>query len=134
MEKHHIFDLDDTLVRYGRYGPVVPRQTFHALRALHLAGHDCVIVSYNPGARLLALMTGLTKYIMCTVVADAEDPERADLIARACLKAGWSADTPFWYYDDRADNIANVRARFGSQVRYYHVTADTLFRALQTTV
>jgi hypothetical protein len=129
MAALHVFDLDDTLVRYGRRGPVVPRQTFHALRALRYAGHDCVVVSYNPGARLLVRLAGLTKYITRTIIEMADDTERADLVARACHEAGWMLGAEFSYYDDRADNVDNVRARFGTQARCHRVTTDTLWNA-----
>src|SRR5579883_3314981 len=57
----YIFDLDDTLIQYTRRGPNVPRQTFHALRALCQAGHECVVVTWNPFGSSLVVQTGLKK-------------------------------------------------------------------------
>jgi hypothetical protein len=127
--KYHVFDLDDTLVRYGRRGRIaVPRQTFHALRALRHAGHECIVVSYNPTARVVTTLVGLNKYVALTVAATPDDMERADLVARARRSAGWPDGAGFNYYDDRADNVGNIRERFGSQVVAHIVRADTLWQ------
>ncbi len=128
MITRHVFDLDDTLIRYGRRGAVVPRQTFHALRALHYAGHELAVVSYNPWARVLVASTGLDKYIAHTVTESPGDTERADLVARVCCKAGWAPGAKFYYYDDRSDNIENIHDRFGSQADHQLVTSSTLWK------
>lgn len=61
--KLYIFDLDDTLVRYGKCKKCVPKQTFHLLRRLHNEGHKIVIATYNPLAVFVVNTMGLNKYI-----------------------------------------------------------------------
>lgn len=45
--------------------------------------------------------------------------------------ARWPEDARFNYYDDRPDNVSNVRERFGSQVNARVVRADTLHKDIR---
>ncbi len=89
----YIFDLDDTLVRYGRRKIAVPRQN----------GHSIGIVSYNPLCETIVQQTGLNKY---TDFVAFGTEERHKLVQRACC------NQDFIYIDDRLDNIEDVKAYF----------------------
>jgi len=127
--RRHVFDLDDTLVTYGRRGLVVPRQTFHTLRDLLAAGEEVVVVSFNPWARVLVSLMGLTRYVARTVTPVSEGEGRAELVTQAI--AGWGGDAKFAYYDDRSDNVAAVRERFGPRASAHVVTAASLWRTVR---
>jgi hypothetical protein len=110
-----IFDLDQTLV-CGKKNQV-PRQTFHALRALKAQGHTLVVVTYNCLGFFVANATGLLKYIECVFYLKCLS-ERSDLILLV-LSHFQFEQFPFYelvYFDDRIDNIMNVQQRFPSAI------------------
>jgi len=93
----HIFDLDDTLVRYGRKKICVPRQTHHALRALR---GEKAIISYNNMASVIATLQGLKiANISCG------NKDRHILAGEVLSK---SIGTEIHYWDDRSDNLLAV--------------------------
>ncbi len=96
-----VFDLDDTLVRYGKKKVCVPRQTFHCLRELALRGFRLCIVSYNPLCHLIAQQTGLSKFID---IIRHKKCKRSDLVSMVIPEK----DMRFFYFDDRLDNINDV--------------------------
>lgn len=113
----YIFDLDDTLVYYSKRGPVVPRQTFHKLRALHYSAM-LMVVSYNPIACHVAAHLGLFKFCKYIVVGR-ETEFRHELVARALAKCNISTSPTssmhhVYYFDDRLDNVDTVQQAFPS--------------------
>ncbi len=117
MEKKlYIFDLDDTLVRYGKKISI-PRQTFHVLRNLQCQGHQIVIVSYNPLCPLVVTHTKLRKYVKHEVYGSLD---RHVLVEKALAKMGYSKTDKFFYVDDRLDNIHAIKELFAN-VETIHV-------------
>ena len=103
--KLYIFDLDDTLVRYGKHKFCVPKQTFHMLRRLHNEGHKIVIITYNPLGTNLVKLTKLNKYVKEVVYGT----EYRHLLLYKFLQ---SYDDIFTYVDDRKDNIQCIKEHY----------------------
>jgi hypothetical protein len=98
-----VFDLDDTLVRYGKQISV-PRQTHHCLRDLSARGLKLGIVSYNPLSECVAARMGLLKYADTVRFGSGY---RSELVAMVVDPA-----RPFVYFDDRRDNLEEVARAF----------------------
>ena len=104
-----IFDLDDTLVRYGKKRKIcVPRQTFHSLRDLHARGFTLVCVTYNCYGEMIANQCCLFKYI--SFLQYARNIGDRSLVVR--LVAQKYNSNNFSYFDDRKDNIEQVKLKF----------------------
>ena len=101
-----IFDLDDTLVHYGRKKICVPRQTFHVLRALN---QRIGVISFNALAHFVIAKTGLIKYVAS--VAAGEKP-RAQLMQEVLASHPNQTWTELHYWDDREDNLQVVQTYF----------------------
>ncbi len=117
-----ILDLDDTLITgSGRKPgvPIVPRQTFHALRKLRHAGAHIVVTSFNPSAVLWVNMLLLTPFVSRVFYSCKGD--RAALVLEAC--AHFPTYHPVHYFDDREDNIDAVRRACGDDVTC-HIVLD----------
>ncbi len=127
-KKLYIFDLDDTLVHYGRK-ITVPRQTFHVLRNLSHEGHEIVVVSYNSLCEVIMVITGLYKYVTMTMWGR---DDRYMLVQRALTKAGKSTLDNFTYVDDRLDNIQNIKLHFPCVETVYVENALTLYKRIPT--
>ena len=130
-----LFDLDQTLVDY--HG-TVPRQTWHALRALQRRQPTWVlgIVSNNRLARSLALAVG---FCPCFAPADHvlsshhRTETRSQLIARWFAMHPAYAACPFYYFDDLPDQTWAVAETFGERVTAAVVARPTeLYRLLRT--
>lgn len=115
----HIFDLDYTLVQYCKRKVSVPRQTHHALRALH--GTMCII-SFNPLANFIAHLTGLNKYISY-IICDPHNT-RIELMKRLFLLMNKSFSS-IHYWDDRLDNIQCIETYYPF-IHTHHVTDPCL--------
>jgi hypothetical protein len=106
VQKDIVFDLDDTLVRYGKKGACVPRQTFHCLRDLQLSGKFKIsIVSYNPFCHYVAASVGLLKFADKIQYGTGW---RSDLVAEVVP----STNHRFLYFDDRRDSLDAVAEAF----------------------
>lgn len=119
----HVFDLDDTLVYYGRKRIVVPRQTFHFLRALRLADCRLAIVSHNPLAPLVAASLGLR---VDTLACGKED--RVSLMKKVLT----GNEREVHYYDDRLDNLEAVAHAFPDVVLHHVRSPLLLFHCKRT--
>lgn len=109
----HIFDFDDTLV-FTNKGITVPRQTFHKLRQLKQDGHIIAVISYNP--LLKYFINALNLAPLCDII-HYDDNERYKLVQYVLNKC--NMDTKFVYYDDRIDNIENVKSHYPNAITYH---------------
>jgi hypothetical protein len=118
--KWFVFDLDDTLIDNRKGRPRVARQTWHVLRRLSKReDYAMAIVSYNPGARLWAAMIGLTKYIPSNRIGILNNPsDRAELVASVLPLSFDPLVDSLFYFDDRADNIAEVKNAYPCVVAF----------------
>src|SRR5579863_6582946 len=116
----YVFDLDDTLVFYGKKGPTIPRQTFHTLRQLR---GPIVVVSYNPLAHILASELGLMKYVNVIICGDCD---RNVLVENAIKNF---EDSQLVYFDDRVDNLSVVK-QFYPRALCYHVSSALLLHRI----
>ena len=103
-----IFDLDDTLVRYGNKKRCVPRQTFHCLRDLYLRGFILFVVTYNPLGVLIAHEEGLFKYIKF-LLSTKNTNDQSKIIEKLF---SYFPTKDFIYFDDRQDNIQQVQLKY----------------------
>lgn len=109
-----VFDLDDTLVRYGRRKIVVPRETWHALRRLSESGTRVFIVSFNSLAPFLAAQFDLYRY--AEGVVSGAPPRDALLRKLVSAHPDVALDDGFVYVDDRDDNICQIKNAWPSAV------------------
>lgn len=103
-----VFDLDDTLVQYGRR-IVVPKQTWHVLALLQNLGAHMYCVSYNPLANLVVGEMGLRKLLEDVVSGR---PPRYELVGRLVARNPIISGKEFIYVDDRGDNIEEVQRAY----------------------
>ncbi len=111
-----VFDLDDTLIRYGKH-ITVPRQTFHCLRDLKARGFIIACATYNVYGVLIAHECGLFKYIDF-LQWDANTGDRSIIITKILLQ--YPGEKNFIYFDDRMDNLNQVKCKF-PEASYAHV-------------
>ncbi|SPN79387.1 Haloacid dehalogenase-like hydrolase motif-containing [Brazilian cedratvirus IHUMI] len=117
-----VFDLDDTLVFYGKRGAKVPRETWHALRFLHEQEVDMYVISYNPEAYFIGAQLGLTRYIKDFITAR---PPRDVLLSLLLEKHNQQGKVV--YFDDARDNLEEIRQSLlenitGRRIILHHVS------------
>lgn len=121
----HIFDLDDCLVQYNKNKICVPRQTFHRFKK-QTELTIRVIVSYNPLAHVIVKSVELENFI--DYVVNTHVDERWQLIEQILVKySGYIFDT-IHYYDDRMDNIHNVKTKYDFIFTHYILQPSQLFK------
>lgn len=118
-----VFDLDDTLVRYGK-NITVPRQTFHILRDLHLKGYKIAVISYNPLGKIIIQRLGLSKYVDYSICSSTS--YRAKLISSLI-----PLDENIHYYDDRKDNLEAVKEKYPEVITHHVENSLTLYKVIK---
>jgi hypothetical protein len=115
-----IFDLDDTLIYYGKHKVVVPRQTFHKLKSLKYAGWKIAVISFHPWCPMVLDRTGLSKYVDFVSYGNKNrETLMADLLSQM------PSVCHLHYYDDRIDNLLCIVAIYPN-IYIHHVDSPLL--------
>jgi hypothetical protein len=123
----HIFDFDDTLVFTNGGKLIVPRQIFHKLIQLKNNNHSICIISFNPLVKYYANRL----YLEYCDIIHYEDNDRYKLVEFVLRKFNMDNNATFFYYDDRNDNIENVKKHYQNTVTHHVQQPEKLHKCIR---
>lgn len=126
----YIFDFDDTLTCVKDNKVFIPDNTIKTLDFLKKNKATLVIVSFNMDVHKHAKNFKIDKYFDAIHCDDEKTTERFILINKVFNMLHLKNDVSFNYFDDRLDNIGNIKAHFNNSTCFHIKNSFELYKSI----